>query len=123
MDKQFGEEVLKRWKTALKEMVQSKAIEFPKTTTEEGADLVEMIGYWDGSKLAYAAVVYLRCRYRLTDENYKWNVNILAVKARVTPANGLTTPRAELNGLLILTRLLSAYLDSLARLPSRVPLI
>ena len=48
---------------------------------------------------------------------------ILAAKARITTANGLTPPRAKLNGLLILTRLVSACLDGLSRLPNRIRLI
>ena len=52
-----------------------------------------------------------------------WSVIILAAKARITTANGLTPPRAKLNGLLILTRLVSACLDGLSRLPNRIRLI
>ena len=52
-----------------------------------------------------------------------WIAKILAAKARVTPANGLSPPRSELNGLLVLTRLVSACLDGLSRLPDRITLI
>ena len=41
----------------------------------------------------------------------------------MTPAKGLRTPRAELNGLLILTRLVSTCLDGMTRLLDRVILI
>ena len=61
-DQLFENELLKKWREELKEMVKSKVIEFPRAAIEEGCIDIELIGYWDGSKSAYAAVLYLRCK-------------------------------------------------------------
>ena len=104
-------------------MIRAKEITFPRAAIEEDALVIEIIGYWDGSNAAYAAVAYLRCKYRLADGSFIWKVRILAAKARVTPAKGLTPPRSELNGLVILSRLISACLEGLSRMPDRITII
>ena len=124
-DQLFENELLKKWREALKEMVKSKVIEFPRAAIEEGCIDIELIGYWDGSKSAYAAVLYLRCKNENCEEigGCSWAIKILTGKARVTPAKGLTPPRSELNGLLILCRLISACREGLPRVPDRITLI
>lgn len=117
-DQLFEGELLRKWRRALEEMVRSETVVFKRAAVEEEVISIEIIGYWDGSNLAYAGVVYLRCRYK-----NGWRVNILAAKARVTPAKGLTPPRAELNGLLILCRLISACKSGLALPPDRITVI
>ena len=122
-DRLFEGELLNSWRNALEEMIRAKEITFPRAAIEEDALVIEIIGYWDGSNAAYAAVAYLRCKYRLADGSFIWKVRILAAKARVTPAKGLTPPRSELNGLVILSRLISACLEGLSRMPDRITII
>ena len=68
----------------------------------------EIVGYFDGSDDAYAAVIYLR--WALADGSY--DVNLACSKSKVTPLKRISTPRSELNGAVLLSRLLFFYLKS-----------
>ena len=56
----------------------------------------------------------------MTEELVDWKVTLYGSKARVTPAKGTTTPRSELNGLLILTRLLNVIVKAMEVKPRRI---
>ena len=68
---------------------------------------IQYHAFSDASKLAYAAVVYVRTCY----ENGLIDVKLVASKSRVAPLKTQTIPRLELLGALILARLV----DSLKR--------
>ena len=68
----------------------------------------ELIGFFDGSDNAYAAVVYIR--WTLLDGSY--HVYLVGSKAKVTPLKRISTPRAELNGAVLLSRLMLFLLRS-----------
>ena len=53
----------------------------------------------------------------------KWITTLTTAKCRVTPVQGLTTPRSELCGLLILVRLVNTCIKSLDVKVKRVTLI
>ena len=72
------------------------------------ASCPEIIGYFDGSDNAYAAVVYIR--WRLSDGLYE--VYLGCAKAKVTPLKRISTPRSELNGAVLLSRLVLFFLRS-----------
>ena len=77
---------------------------------------------FDGSDLAFAAVIYVR--WVLSDESVY--VTLLCAKSRVTPLQRISTPRSELNGAVIAVRLLISCLHSLAQtgvIPERVWMI
>ena len=76
----------------------------------------ELIGMHDGSESAYAGVVYIR--YKLIGG--QWEARIYAAKARVTPSKGMTVPRAELNSLLITTRLVASIQEAMVIKPSQI---
>ena len=80
----------------------------------------EIVAYFDGSDQAFAAVVYLRW---LTTEPGVWHTCLIASKARVCPKAGQTTPRAELSGLVLLTRLVNNIVKSLDVSPCRITVI
>jgi len=61
----------------------------------------EIVGYFDGSDNAYAAVVYLR--WVLSDGSI--HATLAGSKAKVTPLKRISTPRSELNGAVLLGRL------------------
>ena len=44
-------------------------------------------------------------------------------KARVVPSSGLTTPRAELSGLVVLIRLMDKVVKNLEHIPSRCTIL
>ena len=83
----------------------------------------------DGSSLAYAAVIYVIFEVQ-EDKAGPWSSNfgskkkfdsrLLLAKARVTPLNGMTVPRTEMNGLVLATKLLNAALVSMNKPPETV---
>ena len=122
------EELQEAWKKLVKEVVLAQEIEIAwsvKPLNTVGRP--ELISYWDGSDLAYAGVIYIR--WLLKQEplfssvdspgttplfsNRAWHVTMPTHKARVTPSKGLTTPRSELNGLVVLGRLLDNVVHTL----------
>ena len=84
-------------------------ITFPRSTRPKHAvGGPEIIGFFDGSDDAYAAVVYFR--WVLADG--KIHVNLGGSKAKVTPLKRISTPRSELNGAVILCRLVLSTIKS-----------
>ena len=67
-----------------------------------------MIGFFDGSDDVYAGVLYLR--WALKDWSYE--ANLACSKETVTPLKRISTPRSELNGAVLLSRLLLFYMKS-----------
>ena len=55
-----------------------------------------------------------------SDRPDKFFVRLVCGKARVTPIKGITVPRSELSGFLILTRLLKVVVDSMDIKPSKI---
>ena len=62
-----------------------------------------IIGFCDASSLGYAAAVYVRCS---SDDGREVTVRLLRAKTRVAPLKVLTIPRLELNGAVLLSKLL-----------------
>ena len=114
------------WRGLVREIVVAEQIVFPRGTKPASAvGRPEIIGYWDGSDVAYTAVVYIRWVLlgKTDDGERKWHVALLIAKARVTPAGGLSTPRSELNGFVVLGRLLDTVIKCLPVKPCRVTMI
>ncbi len=63
---------------------------------------LQLHDFSDASKSAYAAVVYLRAVYSDTTVS----TSLLLAKTKVSPLNGCTIPRKELNGAQLLSKLL-----------------
>ena len=78
----------------------------------------ELVGYWDGSLLAYAALLYIR--WLLNTDPPSWRASLLCAKVRVTPVSGLTAPRTELNGSVVLGRVIDSAIPSLPVKPCRI---
>ena len=57
--------------------------------------------YFDGSDDVFAAVIYIR--WKLSDGTV--SVSLLCDKPKVTPSKRISTPRSELNGAVIASRL------------------
>ena len=95
----------KDWRAALKLLVEQEEVVFDRGTKPDNAlGRPELVGYWDGSLLAYAALLYIR--WLLDTDPPSWKSSLLCAKARVTPVSGLTAPRTELNGSVILGRII-----------------
>ncbi|XP_043276039.1 uncharacterized protein [Venturia canescens] len=70
---------------------------------------MELHGFADASQRAYSAVVYLRVLKLPTDTS----VSLIAAKSRVTPLKTVAIPRLELNGIVLLVRLLEYVREAL----------
>ena len=69
-----------------------------------------MICYFDGSDVAFAAVIYVR--WEMADGSVV--VNLMGSKAKVTPLERMSTPRSELNGAVLAARLAASTVNCLA---------
>lgn len=76
-------------------------IKIPRWLKTNFDSVVQLYGYCDASKLAYAAVVYMK----YADENGIIHVYLLMAKARVAPVKQLTIPKLELCAAVLLTKL------------------
>ena len=91
-----------KWIPILSALHQCTSVPFARSIAPTSqASHSEIVGYFDGSDEAYAAVVYLR--WTLLDGSIK--VYLAGSKTKVTPLKRISTPRSELNGAVLLTRL------------------
>ena len=89
------------WIQMLEMLVLAGEVRFRRTTKPENAvGSCTMICFFDGSDLAFGFVMY--ARWVMTDGSV-W-VNLVAAKARIAPLYGTSTPRVELEGATLLSR-------------------
>ncbi len=94
-----------KWKEWITEMNKCNDIEIDRSllpTNRTSSSRALLVGFSDGSSVAHGCTVYLRW----ADEN-EGNIEVKFVgsKAKVNPIKGTTTPRAEMSGAFILSRL------------------
>ena len=131
-DERLEGELEKEAKSALMEMVTTSTVSFPRCVLgdqykEQGWMLV---GFWDGGKPASACCLYARTPLKEEGpEGQTHLVRLLAGKARVTPTSSthgrtrISTPRVEMRGLLMLTRLIDELLPGIQVPPTEVMLM
>ena len=111
------------WLALIKMLVEAGKVTFPRATTPPNAvGKPQLICYFDGSDVAFATAIYIR--WTLSDQTIK--VSLLSSKAHVTPLNRISTPRSELNGAVLGSRLVLSSLRSLSasdHLPERIWMI
>ena len=117
-----------RWKTALEEAVRFGTLSFPRSVKPSGTvGSPTLIGYADGSKVAFGAVLYLRWELGNPVQNHvildrqgsshvvTHRAGILTAKAKVAKLENV--PRNEICGLVLLARLVTAVLPGLTDKP------
>ena len=104
------------------EAIKAEMLNFPRKTKPKSAENLPMfVGFCDGSLSAHSAVVYVRwSMFEPNDNGSNFSVSILCAKAKVTPANGQTTPKLELNGATLLSRLIKSAVRASVDKPSQV---
>ena len=116
-------EIQDTWLTLIDMLVQAGKVTFPRATTPPNAvGKPQLICFFDGSDVAFAATIYIR--WILADGAVK--VILMSSKAHVTPLNRISTPRSELNGAVLASRLVLSSVKSLSKsdhLPERVWMI
>ena len=119
-DEEVPDEFKVKWKRYIREAAALKQVKFPRGVhpkRKEGPPII--VGYWDGSSRAYAAVIYMV--WELMNEENK--VSFMCSKAKVTPAKGLTIPKSEMNSLVLCSRLMKTVVTSMPEKPSSVLLV
>ncbi|XP_059049420.1 uncharacterized protein LOC131844524 [Achroia grisella] len=94
--------LLQEWETYRGELSQLTNVRIPRWLGMKPGDHVELHGFCDASKAAYAAVVYTRTISQTGDIS----VSLLAAKTKVSPIKQVSIPRLELCGAVLLARLL-----------------
>ena len=110
-DELLPDEMMKEWKSWVGGLHSLHNLRIPRCINKHHKSCMELIGFCDASKSAYAAVIYLRCY-----TNQQVNTNFVMARSRVAPMKLLTIPRLELLGAVLLARLLSSVLGFLSHL-------
>lgn len=74
---------------------------------------ITLIGFCDASEKGYAACIYLRVQ----SQEGNVQVHLLKAKSKVAPLKTVTIPRLELNGSLLLSKLIDSVKNFLSTLP------
>ncbi|XP_063838111.1 uncharacterized protein LOC135087201 [Ostrinia nubilalis] len=102
-DEEVPKELMKEWCAYRNELMSITDVKIPRWVETRANDVKrELHGFCDASKIAYAAVVYLR----IIDSDGIVHVTLIAAKSKVAPIKQVSIPRLELCGAVELTRLL-----------------
>ena len=122
-DKPIPSDLHVEWVDTITVFLQIGEIELNRSVRPEGVeDEPELIGFADGSLLAYACCIYIRWKRCKTSKEKpdRYVVQLVCAKVRVTSVRGTTAPRSEMSGFLILTRLLLVVVNAMDTKPSQV---
>lgn len=101
-DDKLPEDVCKRWQDFKIELDQVEKVRVNRWCGHSGAKVIQLHGFSDASQLAYAACVYARVQH----DDGSVTVTLLAAKTKVSPIKQQCIPRLELNGAVLLSKLL-----------------
>lgn len=108
-DDNLPEEIVVEWleyRTKLTELY----IRIPRwISTTSTQQHIEVHGFCDALMKAYAAVVYIRT----TDDTGNVAVHLLTAKSRVAPLKSISLPRLELQGALLLAKLMQKVVEAM----------
>ena len=104
------------------EAIKAECLKFPRgTKPSKATGSPVIVGFCDGSMSAFAACIYTRWKLSEPDEvGQEYAVNLLCAKAKVTPKNGCTIPKSELNSATLLSRLVKSTVRAIVDAPSEV---
>ncbi|XP_075163141.1 uncharacterized protein LOC142235769 [Haematobia irritans] len=102
-DDDIGQESLQKWRSLVSDLSQINEITINRWIQYFPTDNVEIHGFSDASKAAYCACVYVRSQ---TSKHVTFS-NLLVAKSKVAPLQTVCLPRLELNGALLLAKLVN----------------
>ena len=121
-DEEVPDSVRDSWILLITEALSVESLEFPRSARPAralGGPII--VGFADGSFAAFAATIYLvwkigcNCCDAFSSVNH-YSSSLLCSKAKVTPLRGLTVPRSELSGCVLMSRLMLTVATALSRL-------
>ena len=122
-DDPISGELFDKWVAILSMVLRIGDITIDRAVRPPGVeDVPDIIGFADGSLMAYACAVYVRWIKTkiLPSDPDRYVVRLICAKARVTSLKGTTAPRSELSGFLILSRLLKVVINSMDVKPREI---
>ncbi|XP_047527823.1 uncharacterized protein LOC125064684 [Vanessa atalanta] len=101
-DEQVPTNLINEWITYRKNLTALQNIKIPRWIHTSNKYQRELYGFSDASKVAYAAVVYLR----VVDDVGNVYVSLVTAKTKVAPIKQVSIPRLELCGAVLLAKLM-----------------
>ncbi|XP_037921190.1 uncharacterized protein LOC119658004 [Hermetia illucens] len=101
-------EILKTWTMLKSQFGLLENIKINRPFEMNESEVVDLIGFSDASTMGYGACVYIRIK---REENYE--LKLVCSKSRIAPIKGLTLPRLELNGTVLLAKLMKRVVTTL----------
>ena len=113
----MNDELLKLWDIWNGEIAKCDDVVIPRSILpiekiDEKELTCEIVGFSDGSSVAYSCVLYLRW---MNKDGLIVDVKFIGAKAKVAAIKGNTTPRNELCGVVILARLAWSAVEALKK--------
>ena len=110
-DDPLSNDLKAKWKSILTELISLNNVRIRRCYFQSSAKptSIQLHGFSDASKAAFAAVLYLRSAY----EDGHVELRLVASKGRVAPIKGQSIPRLELLGATVLARLVDTVLQCL----------
>ena len=115
-DEPVPSESHEKWVSVISMFLRIGDIILNRSVRPEGTEgLPELIGFSDGSLVAYGCTLYVRWKKSKSSASCpdRYFVKLVCGKARVTSARGTTAPRSEVCGYLVLTRLLKTVVNAM----------
>lgn len=101
-------EIVDAWNNIKREINQIESINIPRYI-HFNDECLELHGFCDASKTAYAAAIYLRA----IDQSGKVQITLIAAKTKVAPIRRVTIPRLELLAAHLLAKLSKSIIQTL----------
>ncbi|XP_065356169.1 uncharacterized protein LOC135950561 [Calliphora vicina] len=108
-DEDVSSESLQKWNSLVRDLSHIETISIPRWLQYTPSDEIQIHGFSDASKTAYCATVFIRCK----TQSYNTFVNLLVAKTKVAPIQTVCLPRLELNGAVLLAKLVNYVISSL----------
>ncbi|XP_059223173.1 uncharacterized protein LOC131996978 [Stomoxys calcitrans] len=107
-DETISPDSLDTWNNLIDDLAHVEDVIIPRWIKYLPTDLIQIHGFCDASKMAYCATVYVRCQ---TTTSVVIS-NLLMAKSKVAPIKTVSLPKLELNGAVLLAKLVRYILNT-----------
>ena len=106
-DEHLPQEIVRKWASVMENALDMIKVEFQRSTWVEDGQSIMLIGFCDGSSIAYCSVIYLRWQ-----TSSRGVSNLVQAKTRLAQKTGTTIPRMELQAFLQCLRVLKLVIKT-----------